>query len=99
MDRSVLLALEQEAAGWPNKAASLIKLGLTREALTICERAVNLNPLTVEGWLAKGDVLIVFGRFDLAMESYQAAQRLGQANVEQRIAVCRQQLGIRSDKY
>jgi serine/threonine protein kinase len=58
---------ELEAWEWSNKGFSLSSLGRFDEALTCCNKALEIAPQLTKTWSCKGDILRNLGRFDEAL--------------------------------
>jgi len=65
--------IDLDATDYSNKGASLVDLGSPAEALTCCERALEINPRLAMAWLNKGAALADLGRLDEALTCYERA--------------------------
>jgi tetratricopeptide (TPR) repeat protein len=65
--------IDLDAADYNNKGMSLDNLGHPAEALTCCERALEINPRLAMPWLNKGAALANLGRHAEALTCYDRA--------------------------
>jgi protein O-GlcNAc transferase len=63
----------RQAAAYSNLGASLLRLRRPREALSSCERALELQPTSAEALSNRGNAFAALGRPDEALASYQRA--------------------------
>jgi len=61
---------ELESWEWSNKGKSLASLGRFDEAITCCNKALEIDPRNAKGWGNKGVSLHGLGRFDEAITCY-----------------------------
>ena len=87
------LGAELDAAQWSNKGTSLDNLGRHQDALACYDRAIEINPRYAEAWSNKGVALGKLERYQEAIGCLEGAQRLGDPQAAQAIALCRQKLG------
>ena len=79
---------------WVNKGLTLAELQRPDEALACFERALALNPRLEQGWFNKGVTLVnAFHRYAEALPCFAAAERLGNTQAADGIALCQQALG------
>ena len=91
-DRAIEINPHDEMA-WYNKGAALGNLGRYQEAIACYDRAIEINPRYAEAWSNKGVALGNLGRYQEAIGCFEGAQRLGDPQAAQAIALCRQKLG------
>jgi tetratricopeptide (TPR) repeat protein len=72
-----------------SRADGPLRLG---EALTCYDRALEINPRYAQAWFKKGAALHNAGRFEQALACFEQAQRLGDPQAAEAIAVCRREL-------
>jgi tetratricopeptide (TPR) repeat protein len=70
----------------------LFELGRREEALTACEKALELNPWGAQIWFNKGVLLGNNGQFREALDCFEQARRLGHQKAGNSIAICRRKL-------
>jgi predicted O-linked N-acetylglucosamine transferase (SPINDLY family) len=71
------LTLDQNSAyAWGGYGAALAKLGQYEEALLALNKAVEHNPGLLDVWMHRGDIFNLLKRHDLALESYQKAEKI-----------------------
>jgi tetratricopeptide (TPR) repeat protein len=89
-DRSLALNPRNEQA-WVNRGLALGELHRPEEALACFERALALNPRLAEGWFNKGVTLVhAFQRYAEALACFEEAERLGDTQAAEGIALCRE---------
>ena len=77
-----------------NKGLTLAELQRPAEALDCFERALALNPRLEQGWFNKGVILVnAFQRYAEALPCFAEAERLGNTQAAEGIAMCQQALG------
>jgi eukaryotic-like serine/threonine-protein kinase len=92
-ERSLALNPHNEQA-WVNRGLTLAELQRSEEALACFDRALALNPRLEQGWFNKGVALVhVFQRYAEALVCFEEAERLGNTQAAEGIALCRQELG------
>jgi tetratricopeptide (TPR) repeat protein len=92
-ERSLALNPNNEQA-WVNRGLTLAELQRSEEALACFDRALALNPRLEQGWFNKGVALVhVFQRYAEALACFEEAERLGNTQAAEGIALCRQELG------
>jgi tetratricopeptide (TPR) repeat protein len=92
-ERSLALNPHNEQA-WVNRGLTLAELQRSEEALACFDRALALNPRLEQGWFNKGVALVhVFQRYAEALACFEEAERLGNTQAAEGIALCRQELG------
>jgi len=84
----------RSADPWSNRGNPLLRLGRPAEALACYERALEINPCLARAWFYKGAVLANAGRFQEGLACLEQAQRLGDPQAAEGIAVCRRELGM-----
>ncbi len=76
------------------QALTLAELQRSEEALACFDRALALNPRLEQGWFNKGVALVqAFQRYAEALACFEEAERLGNLQAAEAIALCRQELG------
>jgi tetratricopeptide (TPR) repeat protein len=92
-DRTLALHPRNEQA-WVNKGLTLAELQRPDEALACFEQALALNPRLEQGWFNKGVTLVnAFQRYAEALPCFTEAERLGNTQAADGIALCQQALG------
>ena len=92
-ERSLALNPHNEQA-WVNRGLTLAELQRSEEALASFDRALALNPCLEQGWFNKGVALAnAFQRYAEALTCFEEAERLGNTQAAEGIALCRQELG------
>jgi tetratricopeptide (TPR) repeat protein len=92
-ERSLALNPHNEQA-WVNRGLTLAELQRSEEALACFDRALALNPSLEQGWFNKGVALVqAFQRYAEALACFEEAERLGNTQAAEGIALCRQELG------
>jgi tetratricopeptide (TPR) repeat protein len=92
-ERSLALNPHNEQA-WVNRGLTLAELQRSEEALACFDRALALNPRLEQGWFNKGVALVqVFQRYAEALACFEEAERLGNMQAAEAIALCQQELG------
>jgi tetratricopeptide (TPR) repeat protein len=92
-ERSLVLNPHNEQA-WVNRGLTLAELQRSEEALACFDRALALNPSLEQGWFNKGVALVqAFQRYAEALACFEEAERLGNTQAAEGIALCRQELG------
>jgi len=92
-DRALALHPRNEQA-WVNRGLTLAELQRPAEALDCFERALALNPRLEQGWFNKGVTLVnAFQRYAEALPCFVEAERLGNTQAAEGIALCQQALG------
>jgi tetratricopeptide (TPR) repeat protein len=92
-ERSLALNPHNEQA-WVNRGLALADLQRPEEALACFDRALALNPRLEQAWFNKGVALAnAFQRYAEALACFEEAERLGNTQAAEGIALCRQELG------
>jgi len=92
-ERSLALNPRNEQA-WVNRGLTLAELQRSEEALACFDQALTLNPRLEQGWFNKGVALVqAFQRYAEALACFEEAERLGNVQAAEAIALCRQELG------
>ena len=82
------------AQAWVNKGLTLAELQRLEEALACFERALTLDPTLEQAWFNKGVTLVnAFQRYAEALPCFEAAERLGNPQAAEGVALCQQELG------
>ncbi|MBX7210818.1 MAG: tetratricopeptide repeat protein [Verrucomicrobiaceae bacterium] len=80
LDRALALRPENNAATWYNKAVILDRMGRTAETEAALRSAIKQNPDFFAAHNDLGNLLLLAGRQDEAMEQFQTLQRLRPGN-------------------
>ena len=92
-DRVLRLNPYNELA-WVNRGLTLGELQRPEEALTCFDQALKLNPELEQAWFNKGVTLVnAFEHYADALACFQEAERLGDAQAAEGVALCRRELG------
>ena len=82
------------AQAWVNKGLTLAELQRLDEALTCFEHALTVDPNLEQAWFNKGVTLVnAFQRYAEALPCFEAAERLGNPQAAEGVALCQQELG------
>ncbi|CAJ0582366.1 unnamed protein product, partial [Mesorhabditis spiculigera] len=81
-------------AAYLNLALTYSKLNEELEAISACNKALELDPNNVKGLYRKGCAKLSFGDFEEALEIFKAVKRLEPQNTaaQQKILVCKQRI-------
>jgi tetratricopeptide (TPR) repeat protein len=83
----------RNAQAWVNRGLTLGELQRPEEALACFEQALLLNPRLEQAWFNKGVTLFnVLERYAEALTCFQEAERLGNTQATEGIALCQQAL-------
>jgi tetratricopeptide (TPR) repeat protein/tRNA A-37 threonylcarbamoyl transferase component Bud32 len=92
-DRALTIDPQYKDA-WYNKGVALVELGRYDEALPCYDRALAIDPQSAMAWLNKGAVLYNnLRQYREALECFQRAQRFGDPQAAQGIALCMRAMG------
>ncbi|AKD24453.1 putative O-linked N-acetylglucosamine transferase, SPINDLY family [Polynucleobacter duraquae] len=67
---------QSSAYAWSGYGAALAKLGEYEDALRALNRAIEHNPDLLDVWMHRGDIFNLLKRHDLALESYEKAEKI-----------------------
>lgn len=91
-DRAIALN-PRDAHAWLSKGIALGELGRCQDAIACFDRAIEINPNDGQVWYNRGVTLGNSGRLREALVCFEKAQRLGDPQAAQAIAMCRKMLG------
>ena len=65
-----------DSDGWCDRSIALLNLERYEEALQVCEKELELNPINFGAWCLKGIVFNKLGRYEEALQAYDKALEL-----------------------